>query len=108
MAGCHRHAPRPPAAPPAPIIIPAPIIVPVPVPARPRLLVFTATWCAPCRELHEVMNDPRIRKKLDGYSLETIDVDQHKDLVHQYKVSAFPTLIILSSRAATTRLNRTC
>lgn len=63
-----------------------------------RVLVdFTATWCGWCTKLKNEVFD---KKEFGDYAAEklvlvSIDADQNRELVDQYKVSGFPTVMVL-------------
>lgn len=56
-----------------------------------KILVFTATWCGPCRE-----NKPEIDKlKTAGYPIKIVDVDRNRDLVEKHQIKSLPTFVVL-------------
>lgn len=67
-----------------------------------RVLLFTASWCAPCQALknsHEGFDWLRGAKWEIGNEpfnhIQIVDVDQRQDLVSQYGVSSLPTLVLI-------------
>jgi len=53
-----------------------------------KLLIFTASWCAPCRML---------KQQLQGCSIpiELIDVEENPELANTYNVRSVPTIWVL-------------
>lgn len=65
---------------------------------KPMLIVISTTWCGPCRQLHR---DTFGDQQLVDYIAETyvplkLDGDEHPDLVRAFRVSTYPTVIIVS------------
>lgn len=58
-------------------------------------VVFTASWCGPCRSLHDSLASPNVIKRLQGYATYTVDIDQDKVSRERYKVSAVPAIFVL-------------
>ncbi|PZM84682.1 MAG: hypothetical protein DKT66_08630 [Candidatus Melainabacteria bacterium] len=61
-----------------------------------KVLIFSAKWCEPCKDLEPIINEARSRfgNKVD---FTTVDVDDEKsqELVEKYHVSPVPTMIFL-------------
>jgi thioredoxin-like negative regulator of GroEL len=57
-----------------------------------KLLLFTAEWCAPCKQLK-----PIVRELAEEYSLELqeVDVDADGSLVRKFDVKSIPCLVFL-------------
>src|SRR5262249_14053364 len=65
--------------------------------AESRILVadFSATWCGPCKRMEkEVWPAENVRAWLKDHAIAVrVDVDQERDLSHQLKIEAMPTMI---------------
>lgn len=57
-----------------------------------KLLVFTASWCAPCNSIKVILNKLKTIENIIIY-----DIDAHEDLTNKYSVGAVPTFIVLNS-----------
>ncbi len=61
------------------------------------LLDFETTWCGPCHTMDQwVYNADTVVALAQKIVSVKIDGDDHRDLVKKYKVSGYPTLILLS------------
>lgn len=57
------------------------------------LLVFSADWCGPCKQLAAVIEkDPEV---VAGFSVAQFDIDAEPELAKNYGVRSVPTLIVL-------------
>lgn len=58
------------------------------------LLVFTAKWCAPCREFkRDLSKDPEM---LDGYKVIVVDMDKEPELAKAHGVKSVPTFVLFA------------
>ena len=55
------------------------------------LLDFQAGYCAPCRQMAPTVD----RLASDGYNVQKVDFERHKDLVNKFKVKNIPCFVIL-------------
>jgi thiol:disulfide interchange protein DsbD len=69
---------------------------------KPVIIDFSATWCAPCRELDEVtFHDPEIVKQAkNDFIMIKVDLTRkgnpvHESLLRQYGVKGVPTVVFL-------------
>ena len=45
---------------------------------KPTLVMFTASWCGPCKYMKEsVMKESKVKKVLDGFNVLILDIDQN-------------------------------
>ncbi len=61
-----------------------------------KVLKFGAIWCSTC-----LVMKPRwekIEKELEWLETEYYDVDEHENLVEQYKIKNFPCFIFLDKK----------
>jgi thiol-disulfide isomerase/thioredoxin len=64
-----------------------------------RVLVdFETTWCGPCATMNQLVytSKPVVDAAKDVLAVK-VDGDEHRDLVKQYGVSAYPTIVLLAS-----------
>lgn len=53
------------------------------------VIVFTATWCGPCKRAH-----PHIEKlQKEGYQILFVDVDKHAHVRENFKIESIPTFV---------------
>ena len=57
-----------------------------------KILVFTATWCGPCKNFKPVME--QVSHEIP---VEFIDVDANPQLVAEYGVRNIPTLVVVNN-----------
>ena len=63
---------------------------------KPRLIIFHADWCLPCKMINKWMNeDTEIKNILSHYEVEFYDYDLDKDMRTKYNVMKVPTLIVI-------------
>jgi thiol:disulfide interchange protein DsbD len=65
-----------------------------------RILVdFTATWCGPCKTMDDLVFSSKA--VVDAGAQNTVfvkvDADAQRDIIKKYKVSAYPTLVVLDA-----------
>ncbi len=55
------------------------------------LVHFTADWCEPCRQVSPALS----QLQQEGYTVQTVNVDQHPELVAQFRIENLPTIVFL-------------
>lgn len=60
----------------------------------PVILVFTATWCAPCKWLTPYL-DGIVRETLGGVLIHVVDTDRSPEIARSYAVASVPTCIFM-------------
>lgn len=62
------------------------------------LVDFTATWCGPCKTMDElVFSSKAVVDASDNTIFVKVDADTQRDIIKKYKVSAYPTLVVLDA-----------
>lgn len=63
---------------------------------KPLLLNFCTTWGGPCKMMAErTYKDAEVVALTDDFVVVKIDGDQHRDLVKRFKITSYPTAILL-------------
>ena len=62
---------------------------------------FTADWCQPCKMLAPVMES--IKPQVPNAVFEVINIDEQKEIAHQYGIRSIPTVIIEKDGTEVTR-----
>ena len=65
---------------------------------KPLLIVFRAAWCRWSMALtHQTLNDPSIVALTDSFICVQVDADRHAETCQHYKVTQFPTILIVDT-----------
>lgn len=68
---------------------------------RPRVLAFTASWCAPCQRAKPAL----IQIQVQGVDVQIIDIERRPDLARQYNITSVPTFLVYVSGRKPVRTN---
>jgi len=72
-----------------------------PLGARATLLLFSSTFCAPCRATRQLLAD--VADRSDGVAHVEVDVVARMDLARQLDIRRTPTVFVLGPRGQVTR-----
>jgi len=58
-----------------------------------KVLMFSATWCGPCRASKPVFNG--LKESKTGYDYQIVDIDENPVMANNFQVTAVPTFVIM-------------
>ena len=58
-----------------------------------KVLMFSATWCGPCRASKPVFNS--LKESKTDYHYQVIDIDENPVMASNFQVTAVPTFIVM-------------
>ena len=65
---------------------------------KPLLIDFETTWCGPCKQMDQrVYNADLVVEKSLNIKAVKVDGDESRDLVKQFHVNAYPTIILIGT-----------
>ena len=65
---------------------------------KPVFIDFSASWCGWCRRLdQEVFTDPAVISVSQDFVCIMVDADARRDLATRYRVSGYPTAVLLDA-----------
>tara|TARA_R100001163_G_C4880765_1_gene78175 strand:+ start:28 stop:468 length:441 start_codon:yes stop_codon:yes gene_type:complete len=65
-------------------------------PARPKLIIFSADWCSPCRAAKKAMKENvSLKRIIDSYEVIHYDFDTAIPMKRKYNIKKVPTFIIV-------------
>ncbi len=57
------------------------------------IIVFTASWCAPCKDLKKVLAE--LQKEFTYLQLAYVDIEQEPELVASFEVKSVPFVMVV-------------
>lgn len=58
-----------------------------------KVLMFSASWCGPCRASKPVFNT--LKESKTGYEYQIIDIDENPIMANNFGVTAVPTFVVM-------------
>jgi thioredoxin 1 len=68
-----------------------------------KIIMFSATWCAPCQRTKPVFNT--LKESANGVQYELVDVDEQAHVAEQYNIRAVPTFVLLKDNQEVARIS---
>ena len=73
--------------------------------SKPKVLVFSADWCLPCKVVKKWMNEDKdIISAFSHYDVRKYDFDVDKTQVAKYNIKRIPTFVILKNDELITKV----
>ena len=63
-----------------------------------KLLKFSASWCAPCKQLSQVIESLNIQTEIQH-----VDIEDNSEMAAKFKVRAVPTLVLVEGDSELSR-----
>jgi len=68
-----------------------------------KIIMFSATWCAPCQRTKPVFNT--LKESANGVQYELVDVDEQAHVAEKYNIRAVPTFVLLKDNQEVARIS---
>ena len=63
--------------------------------SRPKLIIFSADWCAPCKKAKQAMqSNIKLKRIVQDYDVVKYNFDVDKEAKEKYNVNKVPTFIV--------------
>ena len=73
--------------------------------SKPKVLVFSADWCLPCKMVKKWMNEDKdVISAFSHYDVRKYDFDVDKTQVAKYNIKRIPTFVILKNDELITKV----
>lgn len=67
-----------------------------------KVLMFSASWCGPCKAAKPVFN--QLKESAQGVDFQVIDIDENHKLATDYNISGVPTFVVLENGVEVQRM----
>ena len=58
-----------------------------------KVIMFTSTWCGPCKASKPVFNT--LKESKGGYQYQIVDIDENPVMATNFGITAVPTFIVM-------------
>jgi len=67
-----------------------------------KVLMFSASWCGPCRQAKPVFS--QLKESIQNVDFEIVDVDENPVMATNFGVSGVPTFVVMEGDKEVTRV----
>ena len=64
---------------------------------KPKIIIFSADWCAPCKSAKTFMQQPENKHLLANFDVEKYNFDVDKTMKKKYNITKVPTFILINN-----------
>lgn len=67
-----------------------------------KVLMFSATWCGPCRQAKPVFN--QLKESVSGVQFEVVDIDENPVMATNFGITGVPTFVVMENDTEVQRI----
>lgn len=67
-----------------------------------KVLMFSASWCGPCRQAKPVFN--QLKESVKTADFEIVDIDENPVMTNNFNITGVPTFVVMENDTEIQRL----